>query len=73
MFPKYIGHGNLIEQGVSIGTKALISNHCNVGSNSTIGNHSKICIGAVVTKNVKRNSMIFGNPGKKIILLNKIL
>jgi UDP-3-O-[3-hydroxymyristoyl] glucosamine N-acyltransferase len=69
----------LISSSTSIAGGSKIKSYCELAlgtyikNNITIGNHSKICIGAVVTKNIKSNSMIFGNPGKNIILLKKIL
>jgi len=37
-----IGHGNTIDCGVRVGTKADIANHTIIGVNATIANHSKI-------------------------------
>ena len=50
----------LIEKGASIGAGAVIIPGLIIGSNAMIG------AGSVVTKNVKPNSVVFGNPAKHI-------
>ena len=50
----YVGSGAIIKNGKP--EKKII-----IGKNSIIG------AGAVVTKNVKPNSVVVGNPAKKII------
>jgi UDP-3-O-[3-hydroxymyristoyl] glucosamine N-acyltransferase len=80
-----IGHNVLIQSNTKISSSSsiaggtIIEPFCEIAlgvsikNNITIGKKSKIGIGSVVIKNVKKNSMIFGNPGKDIIILNKIL
>ena len=47
-----------VEEGASIGSGTIILCGLTIGSNSRIG------AGSVVTKNVKSNSTVFGNPAK---------
>jgi UDP-3-O-[3-hydroxymyristoyl] glucosamine N-acyltransferase len=80
-----IGHNVVIKKNcfisssTSIAGGSKIESHCqlalgvSIKNNIIIGKKSKIGIGSVVIKNVTRNSIIFGNPGKKIILLEKII
>jgi len=69
----------LISSSTSIAGGSRIESHCqlalgvSIKNNITVGKESKIGIGSVVIKNVPRNSLIFGNPAKKIILLEKFL
>lgn len=73
-----IGHGNLIERGVSIGTKADISNHVSIGSHATIGNHSKIGdftqvgAGSIIGAGVEIDSEVFIGSGVTIVAGIKI-
>ena len=64
---------SIIAGGVKIESNCQLASATSVKNNIIIGKNSKIGIGSVVIKNVKKNSMIFGNPGKKIILLHKLL
>ena len=50
----------VIKKGSSIGANATILPGLTIGEDSIIG------AGAVVTKNVKRNSVVAGNPAKEI-------
>ena len=47
-----------VEEGASIGSGTIILCGLTIGSNSRIG------AGSVVTRNVKSNSTVFGNPSK---------
>ena len=73
-----IGHGNLIEQGVAIGTKVDIANHCIIGANAVIGNHSKVCdfaqigSGSVVGAGVEIGEGTFIGSGVTIVAGVKI-
>jgi acetyltransferase-like isoleucine patch superfamily enzyme len=49
-----------IEKNVSIGSGSVILGGVRIGENSIIG------AGSVVTRNVKKNSIYFGNPAKFI-------
>ena len=57
--------------GACVG-RNVIGNFVTIGSNATIlpdisiGDGAYIGAGAVVTKNVKKNSIIIGNPGKHV-------
>ena len=50
----------IVEDGVSIGAGAVILPGITIGKNSLIG------AGAVVTKDVPKNSVVFGNPAKVV-------
>jgi acetyltransferase-like isoleucine patch superfamily enzyme len=58
--------------GASIAGKVKIGNFVNIGTNSTIlpgltiEDGAFIGAGAIVTKNVKKNQIVFGNPAKFI-------
>lgn len=73
-----IGHGNLVEQGVSVGTKADIANHCIIGTNTVIGNHSKlgdfvqIGAGTVIGVDVEIEEGVFIGSGVTIVAGIKI-
>jgi len=69
----FISSSSVIAGGVKVEANCKLATGISVKNNVIIGKNSKIGIGTVVVKNVKKNSMIFGNPGKKIILLEKIL
>jgi UDP-N-acetyl-2-amino-2-deoxyglucuronate dehydrogenase len=60
----YSKNGNymktIIEDGVTLGA------NCTIVCGNTIGKHSLIGAGCVITKNVPANSIMVGNPGKKI-------
>lgn len=49
----------VIEEGVSVGSKAIIMDTC-----SRIGRHSRIGAGAVVRSNVPPYAIVIGNPAK---------
>ena len=51
----------VIEEGVSVGSKAIIMDTC-----SRIGRHSRIGAGAVVRSNVPPYSIVIGNPAKVV-------
>ena len=67
-----IGKGNHIMSGASIGGRCTTGDYVTVGTNATIlpdikiGEGSYIGAGSVVTKNVEKNSVIAGVPGKYI-------
>ena len=73
-----IGHGNMIERGVSIGTKADIADHSLIGSNVTIGNHTKvgnftqIGAGSVIGIGVELEENVFIGSGVTIVAGVKI-
>ena len=50
----------LVQKGASIGANATILPYVKIGVGAYIG------AGSVVTKNVKKNEVIVGNPGRKI-------
>ena len=50
----------MVERGASIGANATILPGVTIGSGAVVG------AGSVVTKNVEKNSTVFGNPAKKI-------
>ncbi|GIS23019.1 MAG: hypothetical protein CM15mP123_09210 [Gammaproteobacteria bacterium] len=55
---------NIFEDNVSIGANSTILPGIKIGENVTIG------AGSVVTKDVPKNSLVFGNPAKnKVIYL----
>lgn len=56
------GKSPIIEDNVDIGSNSVILGDIVIGSNSNIG------AGSVVTKNVKKNTIVAGNPAK---VLNK--
>lgn len=68
-----IGHGNLIEHGASIGTKADVANHCHIGANATVGNHVKIAdftqigAGTIVGAGVTVEEAVFIGSGVTIV------
>jgi sugar O-acyltransferase (sialic acid O-acetyltransferase NeuD family) len=76
-----IDHECVLGKGVHIGPNATlcgcikVGDYSFIGSNSTIlpkitiGNNVIIGAGAVVTKNVKDNSIFVGNPARKLQLL----
>ena len=49
----------IIEEGVSVGSKAIIMDTC-----SKIGRHSRIGAGAVVRSNIPPYAIVIGNPAK---------
>jgi UDP-3-O-[3-hydroxymyristoyl] glucosamine N-acyltransferase len=73
----FVGKGSTVTAGVSfcgfvkvgentrIAPNATIKQRLNIGSNALIG------LGAVVTKNVKDNEVVAGNPAKPLRFLNK--
>lgn len=56
----------VIEDGVIIGTRAIILPSCN-----RIGKYARIGAGAVVTKDVPDYALVVGVPGKVIRIMNK--
>jgi acetyltransferase-like isoleucine patch superfamily enzyme len=67
-----IGRGVHIMGGASIAGRVTIQNYATIGTNATILPNLKISegayvgAGAVVTKNVKKNEIVLGNPAKFI-------
>lgn len=65
-----IGKGTHIMSGACIGGRCEIEDFVSIGTNATvlpnikIGSGSYIGAGSVVTKNVKKNAVILGVPGK---------
>tara|TARA_B100000902_G_scaffold93580_1_gene96681 strand:- start:1312 stop:1827 length:516 start_codon:yes stop_codon:yes gene_type:complete len=59
---KYIK--TIVEEGATIGANSTIICGIKLGKNSLIG------AGSVVTKNVPQNSIVFGNPAKKVGSIN---
>jgi sugar O-acyltransferase (sialic acid O-acetyltransferase NeuD family) len=65
-----IGNGVHVMGGASIAGKVRIGNFVNIGTNSTIlpgltiEEGAFIGAGAVVTRNVKKNQVVIGNPAK---------
>ena len=61
-YPRAIGNWKLkrtfVENGASIGANSSILSGIRIGKNSMIG------AGSVVTKNVKENTTVIGNPAK---------
>ena len=64
--------------GASIAGRVKIGNYATIGTNATIlpditiGEGANVGAGAVVTKNVKKNQIVAGNPAK-YIRMNKHL
>lgn len=50
----------ILNKGVTLGA------NCTIVCGNTIGEHSLIGAGCVITKNVSENSIMVGNPGRKI-------
>ena len=50
----------IIEDGVTLGA------NCTIICGNTIGENALIGAGSVITKDVESNSVMVGNPGKKI-------
>lgn len=69
----YISSACVIAGGTKIGSKCKLATKVSIKNNILIRNNCKIGIGSVVIKNTNKNSMIFGNPAKEIVLLKKIL
>jgi sugar O-acyltransferase (sialic acid O-acetyltransferase NeuD family) len=67
-----LGKGNHIMSGACVGGRCIVGDYVTIGTNATIlpdikiGTGSYIGAGSVVTKNVKKNSVIIGVPGKYI-------
>ena len=67
-----LGNGVHVMGGASIAGRVIIGDFSTIGTNATIlpdikiGTGSYIGAGSVVTKNVKKNSVIIGVPGKYI-------
>ena len=67
-----IGKGNHIMSGACVGGRCVIGDYVSIGTNATIlpdikiGEGSYIGAGSVVTKNVEKNSVIVGIPGKYV-------
>ena len=67
-----IGKGNHIMSGACVGGRCIIGDYVTIGTNATIlpdikiGEGSYIGAGSVVTKNVQKNSVIVGIPGKYV-------
>ena len=69
-----IGNNCVIGGGSIIGANVILNDDIFVGIGSTfcskkivIGSKSFICAGAVVLKNIKKNSKIIGNPAREIL------
>ena len=66
---KYSKNGNyiktIIEDGVTLGA------NCTIVCGNTLGKDSLIGAGCVINKNVEKNSVMVGNPGKKIGLIDE--
>lgn len=58
--------GPIIEESVKIGANSTLLPGVRIGANSIIG------AGSVITKDVPANSVVVGNPGKVIRLIDKI-
>ena len=64
--------GSLVENGAWVLETTVVEDGANIGSNAvilpglTIGKNSMIGAGSVVTKSVKPNSTVVGNPAKPI-------
>ena len=75
-----IDHGSVIGDGCHIMTGAAVAGRVNIGDFVTIGTNATILpdieigsgsyigAGSVVVKNVKKNTVVVGNPAKKIKL-----
>lgn len=67
-----IGKGNHIMSGACVGGRCIIGDYVTIGTNATIlpdikiGEGSYIGAGSVVTKNIEKNSVVIGVPGKYI-------
>ena len=55
----------ILKKGVTLGA------NCTIVCGNTIGEHSLIGAGCVITKNVSANSIMVGNPGKKIGMIDE--
>lgn len=62
----FIGPNVGIMGGVTVGDKTFIGAKALIRENIRIGNNCVIGMGAVVTKDVPNNTIIFGNPAKPI-------
>ena len=54
-----------VSKGSTIGANATILCGVKIGINSLVG------AGSVVTKNVKSNTIVYGNPASQKLILNK--
>ena len=74
-----IGKGVHVMGGASIAGRVVIGNHVTIGTNATILPDIKISdgafigAGAVVTKNVKKNEIVIGNPAKSFKQNNHVV
>jgi UDP-3-O-[3-hydroxymyristoyl] glucosamine N-acyltransferase len=65
-----IGENTLITQGVCIGGSTQLGKNCFIGMNVTIRQHLTICddvyigMGSVVTKNIDKPGVYYGNPAR---------
>ena len=72
-----IGKRNLITAQVQLAGSVIIENNCFISPSASIANKVKISdncfigIGSVVTKDLKKNSRVFGNPAKNLKLFKK--
>jgi maltose O-acetyltransferase len=57
-------YGTSITKEVSIGNNVWIGSNCIILPGVKIGDGAVIGAGSVVTKNVKENAIVFGNPAK---------
>ena len=69
----YVSSSTVIAGGAKVESNCQLAAGVSIKNNLVIARNSKIGIGSVVVKNVKKNSTIFGNPGKTIFLLGKLL
>jgi maltose O-acetyltransferase len=56
---------------ITIGNNVWIGGHCAILGGITIGDNSIIAAGSVVTKDVPANTIVGGNPAKKLRDINK--